>query len=275
MNTIVIKNYSRLKLSIFLVPLALLILIVGFLYSKNALSVKGYIQAQKECFYNLNSRLGQFPNLEYNLTQFGDALIFSSFLALIFISAPKMWEALLSASLLSCLFSSSLKKIFAVPRPAGAFDNNSFVIVGKTLAGHNSIPSGHSITIFTSLTIVLFAFFPKKIMYKILWIFAILFVGFILILTRVGVGAHYPLDTIIGGIIGFVSGLVGIFICRKYKIWSWIGNKKYYPIFILLFSGCCISLINRIINENLIIFYLAFVSLVVSLYKIVTVYVKK
>jgi NADH:ubiquinone oxidoreductase subunit 2 (subunit N) len=116
---------------------------------------------------------------------------------------------------------------------------------------------------------------PKKVLYKISFGFLVISLGIILVFTRVGVGAHYPLDVITGSIIGYICGLIGIFISRKYEIWSWINNKKYYPIFILLFLGCCIVLINKIINENLIIFYFALTSLVISLYKIITVYVKK
>lgn len=275
MNTIVINNFSKLRRSLFFLPLFLLILIVLYLYTQDSLSVEGYIQIQKNCFYFLNSKLSQFPNTQYNLTQLGDALIFLSFLAIFIIYAPKIWESLLSASLLSCLFSSLLKKIFAVPRPAAVLDNDSFVIIGKTLSGHNSVPSGHSITDFTTLTVLMFAFFPKRLAYKIVWIFSIILIGLVLIFTRVGIGAHYPMDVIIGGIVGYISGLTGIFFSRKYKLWSWIGNKKYYPIFIILFVICGMSIINRIINENLIIFYLALFSLVISLYKIITVYVKK
>ncbi|WP_367118576.1 phosphatase PAP2 family protein [Chryseobacterium sp.] len=173
------------------------------------------------------------------------------------------------------MFSNVLKKIFAVPRPAAVFDNNSFVIIGKTLSGHNSVPSGHSITVLAVLTVLMFAFSPQKLICKIIWIFFVLVTGLILVLTRVGIGAHYPLDVIIGGIVGYISGLTGIFLSRKYRIWSWINHKKYYPIFILLFLICGVAILNKIINENLTIFYLAFISLVVSLYKIIALYVKK
>ena len=189
--------------------------------------------------------------------------------------APKIWESLISASIVSAVFSCVLKNLFLIPRPAAAFDNKSFKIIGKTLLGHSSLPSGHSITIFTVLTVLLFAFMPKKINYKILWYFFIISSGLILVFTRVGVGAHHPLDVILGAIFGYISGLIGIFICRKYKIGSWVNNKKYYPIFILLFLICSIIILTRIINENLIIYYFAFVSLIVSLYKISYVYIKK
>ena len=275
MNKNVINNFSKLKAALFILPLFLLITIVLFLYNQDALSVARYIQVQKNCFFFLNSKLSEFPNILFNLTQFGDELIILSFLALFIVYAPKIWESLISASLVSAIFSVILKRIFAVPRPAAVFDNNSFVIIGKALTGHSSLPSGHSITVFTILTVLLFAFMPQKLKYKALWFLFIIMGGFILVFTRVGVGAHYPLDVIIGSVIGYISGLTGIFINEKYKIWSWVNNKKYYPIFILLFLISCISIISKIMNEHLIIFYFSLFSLVVSLYKIIYVYVKK
>ena len=275
MNTKITDNYSKLKPSIFFLPLFFLITIVLFLYNQDALSANKYIQIQKNCFFFLNAKLSQSPHILYNLTQLGDALIFLSLITIFIVYAPKIWESLLSALLVSAIFSGILKYIFAVPRPAAAFDNNSFVIIGKALSGHNSLPSGHSITVFTILTVLLFAFLPKKLNSKILWVSFIIIAGLILVFTRVGVGAHYPLDVIVGSIIGYISGLAGIFINQKYEIWTWINNIKYYPIFILSFLICCILLILRIINENLIIYYLSLISLIVTLYKITYVYVKK
>ena len=274
-NTKVITNYSKLKPSLFVLPLCFLISIVLYLYIQDSLSVYKYIQIQKNCFFFLNSKLSQFPNTQYNLTQFGDALIFLSFLSIFIVYAPKLWESLISASVVSAIFSRLLKVTFAVPRPAAVFDQHSFVIVGKALSGNNSLPSGHSITVFTTLTVLLFAFMPQQLKWKIMWVFSLIITGLILAFTRVGIGAHYPLDVITGGVVGYISGLTGIFISQKYKIWSWINNKKYYPILMLLFLVCCIAIINKIIDENLIIFYFSLASLVASLYKITSVYVKK
>lgn len=275
MNTNVITNYTRLKTSLFLLPLFLLAAIALFLYSQNALSVEGYIQIQKNSFFFINHYLGQYPNLQINLTQLGDALVILSLLSIFFVYASKVWESLLSASLISLLLASLLKKIFAIPRPAAVFSDDSFIIIGKKLTGHNSLPSGHSITVFTVLTVLLFSFMPKSLKYKIVWYLAIVVTGSMLVFTRVGVGAHYPLDVIVGSIIGYISGLAGIFISRKYKLWAWIGNKKYYPVFILLFLGCCILLAFKISSENLILFYPAAAGLAVTLYKIIVAYLKK
>ncbi|WP_255462974.1 phosphatase PAP2 family protein [Flavobacterium sp. LPB0248] len=239
------------------------------------MTVNSYIEIQKKSFYTINYYLGHYPKLEYNLTQFGDAMIFLSFLSSLFVFAPKVWESLLSGLLVSLIFSCVLKKAFAVPRPAAVFNNDSFYIFGKAVCGHNSLPSGHSITIFTVLSVLLYGFMPKKLSYRFMWSFFIVIIGLILIFTRVGVGAHYPIDVITGGIIGYIAGLSGIFISRKYKIWAWINDKKYYPIFMLLFLGCCISLICRIFSENLLIFYYALICLAVSLFLIIYIYVKK
>lgn len=274
-NEIVIRNYSRLKPSLFILPLFFLTIIVVLLYQQEALSVDKYIQIQKNSFIFLNSKLSQFPKTVFNLTQLGDEIVMLSFLGIFILYAPKIWECLISASLVSCIICTSLKEIFAVPRPAAVFDHHSFVIIGKALSGHNSLPSGHSITVFTVLSVLLFAFMPQRSNYKILWCIFIIAVGLILVLTRVGVGAHYPIDVIVGGIIGYISGLFGVFINEKYKIWTWINNRKYYPIIILFFLFCGVSLVSRLLDDNLIIFYLALITLVISLIRIITVYVKK
>ena len=105
MNTSVTTNYSKLKLSLFFLPLFLLITIVLFLYSQDSLNAHRYIQIQKDCFFFINHHLGHYPTIEYNLTQLGDASILLSFLTIFILYAPKIWESLLSASLVSLVFS--------------------------------------------------------------------------------------------------------------------------------------------------------------------------
>ena len=275
MNTVVISNYLKLKSTLYILPILLLLAIFIFLYSHDSLSSLKYVVIQKDYFYYINHHLGQYPTFEYNLTQIGDASIFMSFLIIFIIYAPKIWEAILSALLVSVIFSFFLKEIFSVPRPPQILDNSSFIIIGKATAGFASLPSGHSITTFTLLTILMFAFMPKDFKYKILWILSIICIGLIVVSSRIAVGAHYPLDVIIGSIIGYISGISGIFISRKYKIWNWVNNKKYYPIFMLLILVCGISIVLRLINENVILFYLALICLLISLYKISYVYFKK
>lgn len=275
MNQSVILNFSKLSKSLLLIPLFLIILIIVYLFTQDALSIEQYISIQKDLFYIINQNLGQYPTFQYNLTQIGDCLIFFALVSVFFIVTPKLWEALLSGSLISLIFSSTLKKIFAIPRPAAALDIEQCIIAGKILKGHNSLPSGHSITTFTILTVLLFAFMPQLKKLKFWWILAVLTIGFVIVFSRVGVGAHYPLDVICGSIIGFLSGLLGIFFNQKYPIWKWINEQKYYPIFMLLFLVSGILIIQKLTKENLMIYYVALATLGYTLYKITTVYVKK
>lgn len=268
-NTRVINNYSKLRLSQLYLPAISLSSITLFVYLKGTLSAAGYIGVQKEYFYSINSKLSQFPNLIFNLTQVGDTLFFLSLLTIFIFYAPKIWRSLIIASILSAILSIIPKSLFQIPRPAASLNNKSFVIIGEVLSGKNSLPSGHSITIFTALTVLLFALMPKKIYHKVLFTAFVLISGLVLAFTRVGVGAHYPLDVIIGCTIGYICGILGILIDQKCKICLWIDNTKYYPIFIPPFAVRCVVLADRVFEKGLIIMYFPIISLVVSISKIV------
>lgn len=275
LDTSVANNLNNLRLRSLFIPFFLLLLITFFLFIKDAFSVEAYVQTQKDLFFNLNSKLSNFPNLQFNLTQLGDVLIFVPFLTIFMVYAPRFWESLLTSLVVSSIISSPLKKLFAVPRPAAMFDNDSFVIIGKTLSGSTSLPSGHSIATFTILTAVLIAFMPQKVKFKIMWFFFIFIAGLIIVFTRVGVGAHYPFDVLIGSILGSVSALTGILINKKFNPWTWMTNKKYYLVSVFLFSVWAIILISKLVTTSLLIFYFSLVSLLATLFIITYIYVKK
>lgn len=271
----VINNLNKIRLRLLFLPFLLLFVIAIFLFLKNAFSVEGYIEIQENLFFYLNGKLAEFPNLQFNLTQLGDALVFFSLLAVFIVYTPKLWGAILTSGLISLVFSASLKKLFSVPRPAAIFDNESFVIVGKTLTGHTSLPSGHSITTLTVITLLLFAFMPKLLKSKIVWSLFVIIIGLIIALSRVGVGAHFPLDVLIGSIIGYISAILGIIINNKVSWWNWIQNKKYYPVFILLLTICFAVITKKVLENNLLVFYFSLLSLVVTLFLMIKIYAKK
>jgi membrane-associated phospholipid phosphatase len=275
MNHIVIKNFEKLKIIFLYIPIIILAIITCGLYYNNLLSKDQYINFQKDFFIFINHTLADYPITLYNITQLGDALIILSFLTIFLIYAPKLWEALIIASILSAIIVAILKPLFAIKRPAAVFSHDDFFIIGQKLMGHNSFPSGHSVTVFTVLTIVLIAFFPKGIKQQFAWCISIIIFGVLIVLTRIGVGAHHPFDIIVGGILGYLMGVSGIVLSNKYNLWASIVNKKIYPIFILLFVICSIILVFKILDTNLIIFYFALVSLLISIYVTTFLYVKK
>ncbi len=276
LDIIVVNNFKKVKLWLLIPPFLLLILF--FLYfslSEGTNFVDEYVESQKSLFFFLNSKLSGYPNLLYNITQLGDALIFYPLLIIFLFYAPKLWEVLLTSSVITLAVSAYLKVYLIVPRPACVFDNYSFMIMGKTLTGNTSLPSGHSMTSFMAISVLLFAFMPKKNPYKIVWSLLILTLGFIIAFSRVGVGAHYVFDVIIGMTIGFIAAIIGIKVNNNLRWLDWIKNKRFYPIFMLLLLIWTFLIVKEIIDHNLPIFYLSLMSLVGTLFLITKAYVKK
>lgn len=275
MNSKSVKNFAKVKYHYFFLPIALLIIIFSFLFYNKALENKSYIDIQKGLFLMGNDFLSDYPLIMNNLTQLGDGLIILSFLTILLVFAPKCWECFINAFIVSGIFTLILKPMFGIQRPAAALIHEKFVIIGPKLAGNNSFPSGHSITTFTILAVILFAFMPTDIRKRIFWTFCVCCFGLLLISTRIGVGAHYPIDVITGAIVGYMSAIIGIMITQKVRLWNWIENVKMYPIIILLLLGFTVGVIFKILDSPLIIFYLALLSLLISLFVTAKTYAKQ
>ncbi|MCL3779190.1 phosphatase PAP2 family protein [Prolixibacteraceae bacterium JC049] len=277
LNNRVIDNFKDVRY-LLLLPALLILGTVGGYFIVNC-SGGGYCEfyagVQKDLFINLNEWLSRSPHLQNNLTQLGDVLIFFPLVSVFVIYAPKLWEALLASAIFSLIAASTLKKLFAVPRPAAMFDNDSFVIIGKALKGSTSLPSGHSIATFVVISILLFAFMPKKSIQKTLWMLFILTFGLFIAISRVGVGAHYPLDVVVGSTIGFIVTVLGVKVCNKRNWLSCLSNKKYRPVLILILLGWSGAIISKIVDKNLPIFYLSLLALIVTLCLILKSYVWK
>jgi len=275
LNNKVSNNLSNITIGTFLPPVLLLIVIFFILFKADAFTIEGYVNIQKDLFLFLNDKLGLLPGLQFNLTQLGDVLISLPFLTVFILYAPRVWGAILSSTVIAGVLSFPLKALFGIPRPAAMFDNDSFVIVGETLTGHTSFPSGHSIATFTVVSILLFAFMPKGLKFKILWSAFILSIGLIIAISRVGVGAHYPLDVVAGGAMGYMSGLIGILINNKVSWLNWIKNKKYYPIIMIVLTIWIIAIVDKLFVHNLVVYYFSLAAILTTLFLMIKSYAKK
>lgn len=271
----VIDNFTKVKLGLLFPPLIILFFFAGFVINEIITTSKTYPEIQKSLFFLLNGKLSQLPYLQFNLTHLGDALVFLPLLGVFVIYAPRLWGGLISSLLISGVVTFLLKRLFAVPRPAAVFDNDSFVIIGETLKGNTSLPSGHSIATFTIMITILLAFMPKKVIFRVLWFIFIIFTGLIIGFSRVGVGSHYPFDVIIGCIIGCPCAIMGIITNNKFRWCGWVENKKYYPILVLFLIICAFVISKRLLDNNLPIYYISLLSIVVTLYLMIRNYVVK
>lgn len=269
------KNFKNVDLLQLMVPI--LIVLLGFslfaLFMKDSF-IAIYVESQKTSFLELNKVLSFYPKLAHNITYLGDALILFPFVFIFLFVAPKLWEAILTSSLFTLITSALLKFIFAVPRPAAMIDMDTFTIMGRPNILHTSFPSGHAMTAFMIITIFLYAFMPKKMLYKILWSTVLILIGFTIGFSRVAVGAHYPLDVVIGCILGYTMAILGIRINTKLNWLYWMKNRKFYPIIMLILSIWTYMVILKIMKYNMIIFYLSLLALIITFIIIVFKYAK-
>lgn len=134
--------------------------------------------------------------------------------ALLAPGGPQKRMLTLSAALWSAPVALALsrlpKALVDSPRPAAVLDPATIHIEGQALVGHNSFPSGHSITAFMLVAVLLLALpggAPR--LRAIAAAVAIVAFGVAVALSRVGVGAHWPSDTLAGAGLGLLAGVCG------------------------------------------------------------------
>lgn len=276
-NNHVNNNFKNATYRSLIIPFSFLFFLIIYfiLINENDNIVDGYINIQKELFYTINTNLSILPDLQLNLTQLGDVLIFFTFISIFIIYARKLWEVLLISSILSSVVTYGLKTYFDVPRPIKVLDLDRLITIGEPHWGYASFPSGHSIATFVVITTLLFAFMPKKNSHKIIWSIFILTLGLVIAFSRVGVGAHYPFDVIIGSIIGFIVTVIGIIISFKVNWPVWNFNKKYSFILMAVLLIWMVVIVKKILENNLPIFYFSIISLSITFYLLLSFYVKQ
>jgi len=170
-----------------------------------------YADINRNLFYYFN----QWPIysgrlLWANLTIFGDTMVAAVLFLPWMKKRPDMVWSLLFAGILAFILSQGLKSILSVPRPLGVLDPDSIILIGPGHK-HRSFPSGHATTIFTFSAVTIL--YIRKNLYKtLMFIFA-----FVVGLSRVVVGVHWPLDILGGLAAGWLSAWFGISVYQFFR----------------------------------------------------------
>jgi membrane-associated phospholipid phosphatase len=169
-----------------------------------------------------------------NITIFGDTLVFAVLFLPFIRRFPYLIYAMLLALILSTLLVQIPKHIFDIPRPAGLLSASTITIIGPDYR-HNAFPSGHSATIFCLY--ILFLQYIRSPYGKVL----LLLFSTGVMLSRVVVGIHWPLDISTGAVIGILSGYVAVDIVNNYL--TKIPDKLHIIISALLILSAIVLLI--------------------------------
>ena len=181
------------------VPLAGLILLL----------VIGLTGTNQSLFLFLNDLLYLEPaGLWLNITLFGDGgMIMVLVLPFIGRRPDLIWSGILAA-LLTTLLVNGGKEFFLLDRPPNVLAAGSFHQIGNVF-GATSFPSGHTAAAFTLAGVVALLPFPDRVRVGVL-LFAIL-IG----LSRIAIGAHWPMDVAAGMVVGWVAALLGVYLARR------------------------------------------------------------
>jgi membrane-associated phospholipid phosphatase len=166
-------------------------------------------------------------------TIIGDSLVALSVLLPFVARRPGLvWCAMLAA-LVATLYAQGLKHLLDVARPAGVLVPDSFHIIGPALT-HHAFPSGHSVTALLLAGIGWLYLRPG-------WLRGVvLAVAVTAALSRIMVGAHWPLDVAAGSLGGWLSAYAGVWLGRR---WHWGEGAAGQRVLALLLLGCALALL--------------------------------
>lgn len=212
--------------SLFLLFLFLVVVGFGF-YGINK---EYYTSSQIALFLEINRTLSGLEIFWLNVTALGDALLLFPLLSFLIFKNTQAWAAFFGAIPLSVVLSRAGKAFFSIPRPAAIIEPDQFTIIGEVLKGATSLPSGHTISIFAAVSAILYIFFygDKKVKHLRVWSVGLIFLGSVVAISRVAVGAHWPFDLLLGAVFGFFGGLSGATLTLKYSTWwRWMTKPKF------------------------------------------------
>lgn len=205
-------------------PAFVVLAIVGLLVSRHGgFAGTAHWPEQHAVFLAWNAGFAALPSgLWAAITLWGDSTVLLPVLALFVLGRPQAWAAVLASVPAGALLSASVKHWAAMPRPAAVLDQTGFNLIGTALHQH-SFPSGHSLSAFAAAAAVLATCVarPQRGRDWALIACAVLAASLIA-LSRVAVGAHWPLDLAAGAALGWLAGLSGALLARRTGWWRWL-----------------------------------------------------
>jgi membrane-associated phospholipid phosphatase len=145
-----------------------------------------------------------------NLTKLGEGVVLLAASAVFIGRRPRTLWATVLCGVLVFLTVHSLKEPFDVARPVRALGDETVHVIGARLTS-NSFPSGHSTSIFAVAGLA-FALVRRPG-----WRALILAAAAVIAASRLVVGAHWPLDVLVGAALGWIVATVALHLAQHWS----------------------------------------------------------
>ena len=123
---------------------------------------------------------------------------------------PRAFFAILLSAALAGLLSRGIKLWAALPRPASVLPAELITVIGPRVTRH-ALPSGHTASLFAFVGVLIGLSGCRR--YRVALLLLAVLAGF----SRVAVGAHWPLDVMVGALVGLVAAWLALMLqhhCR-------------------------------------------------------------
>lgn len=167
--------------------------------------------------FNLNldwflatNRLSEFTGeyLWMVVTFISDGLISFIILIPLLRKKPEIIWMVLIAAFFSTLLNQIIKRNMHIPRPPSVLADDQFNLIGPDW-GRFSFPSGHASIVFVISGVIALS--------KVKWNIKVLVLLFfsLVALSRTVVGVHWPLDVVVGALMGWSCALIGFSLAKR------------------------------------------------------------
>lgn len=174
----------------------------------------------------------QLPGLFWQgATLFGDDRMLLALSLPFLLYRPRLFWLLVLSGVLAGLAARGLKIYFDLPRPAAVLPPEALTVIGKRLT-RLSFPSGHTVSAFAFATAWLLHTPAARPLW---WLGGALLVG----VSRMAVGAHWPLDVLSGAAIGMGGALL---VARYFPVGAELRLGRATPALYVLATAAVLSL---------------------------------
>jgi membrane-associated phospholipid phosphatase len=150
-------------------------------------------------------------------TMFGEGWWQIALLAMFLVFAPRVNAAVIYGAPLGFLLTQGPKMLLRVPRPGSTLVNAHVHLIGAPTAA-NSCPSGHALITAMVATAIILGCPPIR--RRTTCVALVSAAACVISLSRIAIGAHWPIDVLIGTAFGIIAGWTGFYLTERYPRWQ-------------------------------------------------------